>query len=192
MVWPDAERIGDPGIPGQPAPASLKPRRGAGGAQAEGPNTGAACPGLIEAGNTRSRSGATPRIPGQPAPASLKPQGPHEHLAPLPERIPGQPAPASLKQSCRNSDSRVGKVNTGAACPGLIEAPAAQAYETGLAENTGAACPGLIEAASTTSRVSRGNSNTGAACPGLIEALNFSPGLESSFGEYRGSLPRPH
>ena len=36
--------------------------------------------------------------------------------------------------------------------------------------NTGAACPGLIEASVSTMFHEVGDSNTGAACPGLIEA----------------------
>ena len=60
-------------------------------------------------------------IPGQPAPASLKPgRGADADSRRL--RIPGQPAPASLKRAAADSIrlSEIG--NSGAACPGLIEA----------------------------------------------------------------------
>ena len=58
--------------------------------------------------------------------------------------------------------------------------------------NTGAACPGLIEASAAAGSASAGDANTGAACPGLIEADGGGRGAERFIGEYRGSLPRPH
>ena len=85
-------------IPGQPAPASLKLSRRPEFPQSFERHSGAACPGLIEAIETATiRCTAAVRIPGQPAPASLK------HLLKHDEHqrnsgIPGQPAPASLKR----------------------------------------------------------------------------------------------
>ena len=62
------------------------------------PNSGAACPGLIEARFTGLFAKSRPRIPGQPAPASLK------------RVIRGGKHIATIDK------------NSGAACPGLIEA----------------------------------------------------------------------
>ena len=63
----------------------------------------------------------------------------------------------------------------------------------GATWNTGAACPGLIEA-KLVLRQAKANldPNTGAACPGLIEA-EYRNGIGNiPTSEYRGSLPRPH
>ena len=138
--------MGSSGIPGQPAPASLKPQRASPPARAvlgipgqpapaslkhSGPhqakstlaaNTGAACPGLIEADGFRLDAPIIGRIPGQPAPASLKPAASPVHDPAPRRRIPGQPAPASLKQQTRAGRMPPEDLNTGAACPGLIEA----------------------------------------------------------------------
>ena len=59
-------------------------------------------------------------------------------------------------------------------------------------ENSGAACPGLIEATQTVSISNVCGVNSGAACPGLIEA-DTAMLMDATLGsEFRGSLPRPH
>ena len=84
-------------IPGQSAPASLKPDHDYKLLSGNVRHSGAVCPGLIEARFERSACPAwRGRIPGQSAPASLKPM-PRSHPQHLAGRIPGQSAPASLK-----------------------------------------------------------------------------------------------
>ena len=83
--------------------------------------------------------------------------------------------------------------NTGAACPGLIEAAVTDSVSWDEnAPNTGAACPGLIEARRRLAQRKNQILNTGAACPGLIEACETMEGKNMKNFEYRGSLPRPH
>ena len=89
--------------------------------------------------------------------------------------IPGQSAPASLKQQRHNRIHPVHSRNTGAVCPGLIEAYDLPEYDQiHHFGNTGAVCPGLIEASKSRRWTCPLSGNTGAVCPGLIEARRSS------------------
>ena len=88
--------------------------------------------------------------------------------------------------------------------------------DVGIFTDSGAACPGLIEASDAGDGAAAGFSHSGAACPGLIEALpvyrrrstvHRIPGQPAPASlkparlpidderlrlAFRGSLPRPH
>ena len=204
------------GIPGQPAPASLKPGRGLVLRPTMPPNSGAACPGLIEAGfrqikqrNARPNSGAA--------------------------------CPGLIEAESHAAEAGDRNGNSGAACPGLIEARHGCIRTAATPRNSGAACPGLIEAGAiwrcrnraalripgqpapaslkphqfflaarrvggipgqpapaSLKRKSKeilkagSGMNSGAACPGLIEAISERLIALRRVLEFRGSLPRPH
>ena len=134
-----------------------------------GMNTGAACPGLIEA--------------------------PFFCLAPqrILRRIPGQPAPASLKLERGGEIGGEEKSNTGAACPGLIEAGSRSRRIAGCsARIPGQPAPASLKHLDALPLRVASDQNTGAACPGLIEAALTWLGGKKRSVEYRGSLPRPH
>ena len=90
-------------IPGQPAPASLKLRHSSNPCVWAEAHSGAACPGLIEAGGVEqldlvrhaAHSGAA-------CPGLIEAQRWKATLRITSGRIPGQPAPASLKLKTGN------------------------------------------------------------------------------------------
>ena len=180
-------------IPGQPAPASLKPNNRRWMPRRCRWNSGAACPGLIEAGGQELVHQPVPRRnSGAACPGLIEAIKRLAALCSAWPGIPGQPAPASLKQRGRPRHVQFRDRNSGAACPGLIEARAASNLPFHCRMNSGAACPGLIEAALCAISTFIASANSGAACPGLIEAGHVRISGGKSRGEFRGSLPRPH
>ena len=88
------------GIPGLAALASLKPEGSTTRLHSDSTDSGACCPGLIEAGKERASYDRAFRIPGLAALASLKLLAGRRVVA-LRQRIPGLAALASLKRCPR-------------------------------------------------------------------------------------------
>ena len=111
-------------------------------------DSGACCPGLIEAAvyfvrPHDKRAG----IPGLAALASLKQNREKVSVDAFVPRIPGLAALASLKRSQFPYQMTDSLMDSGACCPGLIEATYDQPEETQQNRgDSGAYCPGLIEA----------------------------------------------
>ena len=82
--------------------------------------------------------------------------------------------------------------NTGAACPGLIEAGARSGRSARPRRIPGQPAPASLKQDFALRAAGRIQPNTGAACPGLIEAATAVQKLADGDLEYRGSLPRPH
>ena len=61
--------------------------------------------------------------------------------------------------------------DSGACCPGLIEALMYSRRETSVRLDSGACCPGLIEACVDARHSDEKSWDSGACCPGLIEAM---------------------
>ena len=182
------------GIPGLAALASLKRKRRAGKYRRSERDSGACCPGLIEAAGTDAirpmeRSG----IPGLAALASLKQPKRHFLRPDLRKGIPGLAALASLKLPRRPEPVDPEQRDSGACCPGLIEAPPPRMYCIDSLRDSGACCPGLIEAKS--DPILHGDRYQG--IPGLaaLASLKLSATPAVSFltyGGFRGLLPWPH